>query len=107
MTTDPKHATTRTHELRLYLVSALALTYVVAWWTLGPTEAPDPPSPALTTTTPRAVAPFVAYYDDLPPSQRPPLPPTWRPAAPAISPKAPPSVRRVATPSRRVRTRSS
>ena len=107
MRTDPKRVATPTQELRLYLVSALALTYLLAWWTLGPTGAPEAPSPELTPTAPRTAVPTVAYYDDLPPSQRPPLPATWRPAATAAAPQAPPSVHRVATPSRRVRTRSS
>lgn len=84
MTTDPTTARARLHDLRLYLASALALTYVVAWWSVAPTDAAAPaPSPPIASTTTTA-------------QQSP------RAAATPV-----PRVRRVASPSRRVRTRSS
>lgn len=83
MTTDPTSARARLHDLRLYLASALALTYVVAWWSVAPTEAP---APSATTTA---------------------NPTTTAPTSPRAAATPAPRVRRVASPSRRVRTRSS
>jgi hypothetical protein len=84
MTTEPTTAGARLHNLRLYLASALALTYVLTWWSLAPTGA-DAPAPIEPISPPTATA------------QRSPRA--------AVTPA--PRPRRVASPSRRVRTRSS
>ena len=89
-------------SLRLYLTAALALAYVGAWWasgmrTGGTAAAPPPP--------PRTV-----WYDELPPSRRPPvsIPPGWYLApSPATVRAAPPPVRAARARPWRVRTRSS
>lgn len=90
MTTEPTTTGARLHDLRLYLVSALAFTYVLAWWSLAPmgAEAPAPVEPAAPPTA-MAQAPRAATQ------------------APRAAATPAPRARRVASPSRRVRTRSS
>ncbi len=111
MTTTERGAPSREGaSLKLYLFSALALVYSLAWWAFAPRSASD------AVDEPTAVSPAapdrVAWLQDLPDAQRPAvaLPAGWQlatttPAEPR--PVAVSAVRRVASRSNRVRTRSS
>lgn len=97
--------------VRHYLIAALASAYVIAWWAFGRrTSAPVPPQPTLDAAPPASVlSPVATWYQDLPPSARPPiaLPAGWHvaertTAAPAVR-AAPIPVR---APARRVRIRT-
>jgi len=113
---SPAHAT-RASNLRLYLIAFLATVYVMAWWRFG-TRAPAT-SAELPVTEPAREARLqprvVAWFDDLPPAQRPAvaLPPGWHvaeraaPASTLTRREIPVAVR--ASPARpgRIRTRSS
>lgn len=88
--------------LRLYLTAALALSYVVAWWTLDGGAGAPAPAPV-----PRAPSGLATWYDDLPPDARPAvrLPEGWQLATHT---EAAPRPVRVAPARRgRIRTRSS
>ena len=97
--------------LRLWVISGLATTYLIAWWSFAPAPTavtaaaePDPP--------PTALAPTTVWWHELPPADRPAvaLPPGWTVATgtpttarPSVAPTAP----RARPTRRRVRTRSS
>lgn len=107
----------RPSSLRLYLTAFLATAYVMAWWLLGVRSRATSAEPHVTEPAHDAsVRPrVVAWFDDLPLAQRPPvaLPPGWhvieRTAASSslTSREIPVPVR--ASPARpgRIRTRSS
>lgn len=104
--------------LRLWTISGLATTYLIAWWGLAPEPGPAPvaapdaaPStsmPAPTPTSTGAIPPAV-WWHDVPAAQRPTVavPPGWVVTAthPGDGPvlAAAPSPRR---PARRVRVRT-
>ncbi|MBK7079011.1 MAG: hypothetical protein IPH44_42775 [Myxococcales bacterium] len=103
--------------LRLWTISGLATTYLVAWWCFAPapTTAPvaDEPLPAPVPTATAAPIPPAVWWHDLPPSERPAiaLPSGWVVTAtkPGDGPtlKPVPIARRPPARRVRVRTRSS
>lgn len=113
---SPTRATGAPHP-KLSLIALLASVYVFAWWAFGvrvPARSAEPlaiaPGPE-----PRAQRPVATWYQDLPPSARPPvqLPAGWHIAGGATASFAPagraaPVPVRV-SPARpaRIRTRSS
>lgn len=120
MTTEaPRSARKSVHEpddLKLYLLSLLAGTYLIAGWAFGArTKASDPSREPMDAPAIEAQAPRATWYTDLPPSERPALslPSGWTiassPSTPAPSvdqgPLAPRRVLQVRP--GRIRTRSS
>lgn len=106
--------------LRLWTISGLATTYLVAWWGFAPapttTPAADAPLPAAAPTAqvaPTGPIPPAVWWHDLPPSERPTiaLPSGWVVTAtkpgdgPTLAPA--PIARRQPARRVRVRTRSS
>jgi hypothetical protein len=110
MTTTERGAPSREGaSMKLYLFSALALVYSLAWWAFAPrpaSDAVDAPTVANVDAPDR-----VAWLQDLPAARRPAvaLPAGWQLATTTAVPRpaAVSTVRRVATRSNRVRTRSS
>lgn len=104
--------------LRLWTITGLATTYLIAWWGLAPEPTAAPvaatePAPVTATSTPTTAStgpiPPAVWWHDVPAAQRPrvALPPGWvvTAAHPGDGPvlAAAPSPRR---PARRVRVRT-
>lgn len=120
MTTEPGGGTNRLalplidlspREWRLVLTTALATTYLAAWFAFGntlPARAPSAPAERRGSAA-SLVAPSTVWLDELPQGQRPAvaLPPGWRIASSAESAAAPRVTPAAAGRATRVRTRSS
>jgi hypothetical protein len=105
--------------LRLWTITGLASSYLVAWWcfapappTAPPDAAPAPPPPTARVVSPASSGPIppAVWLTDLPPGERPLVtpPPGWVVSAtkPGDGPRLAPAPTARRPPARRVRIRT-